>query len=571
MLLLRAAALAGVFWGVLAQAEESAVMAAMQRELARSMAVLGQQEIPPYFLSYEITQQESVVVSAEFGALTHSDRRRGRYLDVDLRVGDHELDNTRQLRGATPSFRRGVVLMPSEDDAEAIRAGLWNATNTRYRRAVERFTKVKSDVELKVDAEDQSDDFSREEPERQAGEAAAPDPPSVDLVDVADWERKVRRYSAPFAAYGDIYNAVASLSAVTETRWFVSSEGAEVRTSETRFRLAIRAQTKADDGMVLPRYESFAAFRSEGLPSEETVLRTVAGMIEDLAALRRAPVVDPYAGPAILSGRASGVFFHEILGHRVEGHRQKRVDAGQTFKKKINERVLPEGFSVRFDPTLRSLGETDLAGAYDFDNEGVRARPVTVIEDGILKGFLMSRTPIEGHSASNGHGRKQVGYRPVARQSNLIIESAQSVSQQALEAQLLAMVEEQGKPFGLLFEDIQGGVTFTSRSLPNAFNVEPVMVYRLYPDGRRELVRGVDIVGTPLTALSRVVAADAEVAVFNGTCGAESGEVPVAAVSPGILVAQIEVQKKRKSQERTPLLAAPFETAPPLDAAPAAE
>lgn len=551
-------------------------MTAMQRELTRAMDVLGQEEIPPYFLSYEITEQESVVISAEFGALTHGDRRRGRYLDVDLRVGDHELDNTRQLRGATPSFRRGVVLMPSEDDAAAIRAGLWNATNTSYRRAVERFTKVKSDVELKVEAEDQSDDFSREEPERRSGEAAAlsaDSPPAnpVDVVDVADWEQKVRRYSAPFAAYGDIYAASASLSAVTETRWFVSSEGAEIRTSETRFRLFVRAQTKADDGMVLPRYESFAAFRAEGLPSDEAVLRTVAGMIEDLAALRRAPVVEPYAGPAILSGRAGGVFFHEILGHRLEGHRQKRVDAGQTFKKKINERVLPEGFSVRFDPTLRSIGDTDLAGAYEFDNEGVRARPVTVIEDGILKDFLMSRTPIEGHSASNGHGRKQVGYRPVARQSNLIIESAQPVSQQELEARLLAMVEEQGKPFGLLFEDIQGGVTFTSRSLPSAFNVEPIMVYRIYPDGRRELVRGVDIVGTPLTALSRVVAADAEVAIFNGTCRAESGEVPVAAVSPGILVAQIEVQKKQKSQERTPLLGAPFETAPPLDTVTAAD
>ena len=542
-------------WPSLAQADpaESVVLAAMQSELVRSMDVLGQQEIAPYFLSYEITEQDSVTVSAEFGALVHSDRRRGRYLDVDLRVGDYRLDNTRQLRGAQSTFRRSVVRAPLEDDANAIRAVLWNATNSRYKQAVEQLTKVRSDVELKVDAEDQSDDFSREEPQQRLGDRATVD------VAVADWEAKARRYTAPFAAYGNIYGAGATLAATAETRWFVNSEGARIRTTETRYRLSVNARTKAEDGMVLPRYESFTAFSVQGLPSDETVLRTVEHMIADLQALREAPVVDPFTGPAILSGRASGVFFHEILGHRVEGHRQKQVQDGQTFKKKVNERVLPKGFTVAFDPTRRRIGETDLAGAYRFDNEGVQARPVTVVEDGVLKGFLMSRTPIEDFPVSNGHGRKQVGYKPVARQSNLFVDVAEQVSRQALKEQLLTLIEEQGKPFGLLFEDIQGGFTFTGRSLPNSFNVQPIMVYRIYPDGRQELVRGVDLIGTPLATLSRVVAADDEVAVFNGTCGAESGGVPVAAVSPGILVSQIEVQKKQKSQERTPLLPPPFD------------
>ena len=527
-------------------------MGAMQSELKRSMKALGQQDVPPYFLSYEITEQESVTVSAEFGALVRSDRYRNRYLDVDMRVGDYQLDNTRQLRDTRPSFRRNIRLAPREDNPDALRAALWNATNKSYKQAVEQLTKVKSDVELKVDAEDQSDDFSREESQQLTGEVATLDVP------VADWEQKARRYGAPFATQSDIYDAVVTFSATAETRWFVNSEGAGIRTAETRYRLSISARTKAEDGMVLPRYESFTAFSAEGLPSDEDVLRTVAQMVEDLPALRRAPIVDPYTGPAILSGRASGVFFHEILGHRIEGHRQKRVDEGQTFKKKINERILPKGFRVTFDPTRRYIGETDLAGAYHFDNEGVPAHPVTIVEDGILKGFLMSRMPIEGFPASNGHGRKQVGYKPVARQSNLFVEVQKSVSRQALKERLLAMVEEQGKPFGLLFEDIQGGFTFTGRRLPNAFNVQPVMVYRIYPDGRQELVRGVDLIGTPLATLSRIEAADDDVAVFNGTCGAESGGVPVAAVSPGILVSQIEVQKKRKSQERLPLLPPPF-------------
>jgi len=285
----------------------------------------------------------------------------------------------------------------------------------------------------------------------------------------------------------------------------------------------------------------------------------VGKMIHDLEALRVAPLADPYTGPAILSGRASGVFFHEIFGHRVEGQRQKNSEDAQTFKKKINELVLSKDLSVYFDPTERRLANTDLAGYYLYDNQGVKARRVTVVENGILKTFLMSRTPIEGIPQSNGHGRAQTGFRPVARQSNLIVEVAPSAIQPDLKKLLIAEIKKQNLPYGLSFDDIQGGFTFTGRTIPNAFNVLPLMVYRIYPDGHEELVRGVDLIGTPLTTFSKIVAADDKLAVFNGICGAESGGVPVSAVSPGIFISQIESQKKSKSQDRTPVLPAPFE------------
>ncbi len=214
---------------------------------------------------------------------------------------------------------------------------------------------------------------------------------------------------------------------------------------------------------------------------------------------------------------------------------------------------------MTFDPTLKSLGDTELAGHYLYDNQGVRARRVPVIEKGVFKNFLMSRSPIEGFPQSNGHGRKQVGFQAVARQSNLIVEVTDSVTPQALKAKLIELAKAEGKPFGLRFGDIQGGFTMTGRTIPNAFNVLPILVYRVYSDGREELVRGVDLIGTPLTTFSKVAAADDRVEVFNGLCGAESGGVPVALASPGILVSQIEVQKKEKSQERGPVLPAPLE------------
>jgi predicted Zn-dependent protease len=534
----------------------SPVLQAMQAELERSMQKLKTQAVPPYFLSYEIIETHNFYVTGAFGKLTGSSESRRRQLDIDLRVGDYAMDDTREIRGGmpvNPYANYSNITVPVDNDPDALRAVLWYHTDERYKRALEQFTRVKTNVEVKVAQEDQSNDFSREQPQQYS------EPPIDIKLDRRVWEDKVRRYTAPFAKYADIYQATAILTASAETRWFVNTEGTRIQTAQPALHLFVIAYTKADDGMELPRYESFFGFTENDLPDDATVLKAVNKMIRDLEALRVAPVTDPYTGPAILSGRASGVFFHEIFGHRVEGHRQKLANEAQTFKKKIDEQVLPKDFSVYFDPTTRRLADTDLAGSYLYDNQGVKARRVTVVENGVLKTFLMSRTPIEGFSQSNGHGRAQTGLSPVARQSNLIVEVAPSAVQPDLKKLLIAEVKKQGLPFGLYFEDIQGGFTLTGRTIPNAFNVMPLVVYRIYPDGREELVRGVDVIGTPLTTFSKIVAADKNVAVFNGICGAESGGVPVSAVSPAIFVSQIEVQKKQKSQERPPVLPAPFE------------
>ena len=537
-------------------AKPSPVLASLKAELDRSLRTLKSQPVPPYFLSYEITDDQVVEVNASFGQITSSIRSHNRQLDIDLRVGDYRLDNTHLIATGFPEFnffeRMGFIQVPLEDNPEALRSIIWYNTDRKYKAAVEQFTKVKTAVQVAVSPEDKSDDFSREPA------ATYLEEPYTLSLDAKVWEDKVRKYTAPFAQYGNLYEAQAYFSADIETRWYVNSDGSEIQVSQPFYRLLISALSKADDGMELPRYESYFAFTPQGLPDDSVVLQDVERMIRDLQALRNAPIVDPYTGPAILSGRASGVFFHEIFGHRVEGHRQKSEEEGQTFKKKVGQAVLGANFSVYSDPTLRRLGSADLVGAYAYDNQGVKARRVVVVDHGILKNFLMSRSPIEGFPRSNGHGRKQQGFAVVARQSNLIVEVSDPVSHAELKRMLVEEIKKQNKPFGLLFQDIEGGFTLTGRVIPNAFNVLPVMVYRIYPDGREELVRGVDLIGTPLTTFSKMVAGDDQIATFNGICGAESGSVAVSASSPAVLVSQIEVQKKEKSQERAPILPPPF-------------
>ena len=247
-----------------------------------------------------------------------------------------------------------------------------------------------------------------------------------------------------------------------------------------------------------------------------------------------------------------------MFGHRDEGHRQKDVTEGQTFSNKVGEQILPSFLSIVDDTTKKRLGSQELLGFYQFDDEGVPAQRVTLVDHGVLKNFEMSRSPLADFPHSNGHGRRQLGATPVSRQGNLIVESNKTVTNAELRVKLIELIKAQNKPFGLLIDDIAGGFTFTGRGQPQAFQVLPLVVYKVFADGRPDqLVRGVDIVGTPLAALTKIVATGDTAEVFNGYCGAESGSVPVSAASPAILTSELEVQKKESSTDRPPILPAP--------------
>jgi predicted Zn-dependent protease len=367
----------------------------------------------------------------------------------------------------------------------------------------------------------------------------------------------VRRYSAAFARHPEILESKVSFLASAETRYLASSEGTSVQLGRTHGRFEITASTTADDGMRLERTETADAPSVETLPGEDAILALVEHVISDLLALRKAPPIEPYAGPAILDGRAAGVFFHEIFGHRVEGHRQKDEEEGQTFAHQVGQPVMPTFLDVFDDPSVFTLNGIPLNGYYPVDDEGVVGQRAPLVERGVLRGFLLSRSPPSGFPRSNGHGRREHGHRIVSRQANLVVDPAETTTKEALKQRLIEEIRREKKPYGLRFHEITGGYTNTTRFGSQAFKVLPVMVYRVHPDGREELVRGVDLEGTPLASLARIEAAANDFEVFNGVCGAESGWVPVSATSPSILLGQIEVTRQEKSHERPPLLPSP--------------
>lgn len=521
-------------------------------ELDRNLRILKEKADPaPYYLAYEVTESEFSAVSATLGALKSSRSERGRRLDITIRVGSPKLDNYHRMPGESVRFTAGVALA-IEDSPAAIQRRLWIETDRVYRLAAERLIKVRANRQMKVAEEDASDDFTQEAPavySEAVGRLSFP---------VEEGAAPVRKWSAAFAEYPRVLTSQATLAAQRETRYFVDSEGARIQHGRGYASISLFARTKAADGMDLASSESFEAEEVAGLPKDEIVLGAVGRVSSDVSAMLRAPLVEPFVGPAILSGRAAAVLFHEIFGHRIEGHRQKDETEGQTFAKSVGTPVLPEFLSVVFDPTRREYQGVSLNGFYKYDDEGVKARPVTVVDKGILKTFLMSRSPIRGFNHSNGHGRRAPGFEVVSRQSNLLVESSQKVTEARLREMLIAEIKRQNKPYGLYFQQVTGGFTSTSRRGIEAFKVIPIVVYRVYPDGRPdELVRGADIVGTPLASFSKILATSDRAEVFNGYCGAESGSIPVAAVSPAILVSEIEIQKKEKSQDRPPYLPAP--------------
>ena len=527
------------------------VITTMQEEMDRFLKASKSQELSPYYLSYEITEKDILSISSSFGNVKDKYHKTTAHLDVDVRVGSYQFDNSHPLRNNSMfgNYRESFsAKVPTNFNPAALRNRILNLTERAYRKAKTDYLTAKANSDIQAEAEDISADFS-----------AAPvvveyESIAKDQFDLKYWVERIEKVTSPFKSQTKIYKADASLTAVNEVRWFVNSEGSKIQHFDKSYYLTILVVSRAEDGMEIPKHRTFYTRDLNSFPNDGDLLKVVYSMIDEVNELRDAPVLTAYTGPSIFSGAASGVLFHEVLGHRIEAQRMKNTEDNKTFKHKINTRVLPEDISVVSDPTKSKFMGLELNGSYRFDNQGVKAQPVKVIENGVLKSFLLSRTMIEGFSQSNGHGRKAVGRNVASRQSNLIVKTSSPKTDAQLKQMLIEQIKKQKLDYGLYFDDVFGGFTHTTWGGANSFNVIPIRVYKIYQDGREELYRGVDIIGTPLATLKEIKAVGERYSVFNGSCGAESGMVSAALVSPPIYVDKIEIQRKPKSFDRPPIL-----------------
>ena len=547
------------FSGVFGQEQEDRLLQLMKQELKYNMEELKKQEFAPYYMNLRVMDDYTVTVTSSFGAVAVSNENHSRMLVPQIRLGSPELDNFKynQQGGVAGEKSRGAqgVFLPLDDAApEAIREAIWRETLKRYEFARNMYDQVKTKTSMSVEDEDKAPCFS-EAPVEYYYEA--PVLAGKQNVDIRVWEKRMNEVSAVFKACPVLREGAANFSFQVLRTYFVNSEGTVVVQNRVAARVTLSASLNAADGMKLPLNASYFAYTPDELPGNAQMIADAEDIVKRLLALRDAPVADPYTGPSILSGSASGVFFHEIFGHRLEGHRLKT--GGQTFKKMVGEQVLPVEFQVYCDPLLEHYAGTDMYGYYRYDDEGVKARRVDNVVNGVLKEFLMSRVPLDGFPSSNGHGRTSGGGDPVSRQSNLIIETTHPYTEDELRAMLVAEAKKQGKEYGYYFRTVTSGFTYTGEggSL-NSFNVTPLEVYRVFVDGRPDqLVRGVDLIGTPLSMFSNIAAAGNKPSVFTGVCGAESGWVPVTASSPTIFVSQIETQRRAQARDIAPILPSP--------------
>jgi predicted Zn-dependent protease len=542
--------------------EREEVIDAMQAELQRSMKQLKFKDYDaPYFIAYQLKDLDSQSVTGRFGSLIDRSDTRNRYVYTEVRVGDYAFDNFANIDNEAYRLQEYSVdkRAPLDTNMLALRGILWQLTDEAYKKALSDFLTKKGGAVYATDEKTDVPSFSKERTQKYRGEVrAAP-------FDQEKWAKVVERMTARMRKSKVLIDGAMEVSVNHTTRYLVTSEGTDIVDDQMVYSIQIEAVARADDGMPLENGRTFYARTASELPDEATITAEVDEMLTELAALREAPVIDPYTGPAILMPEASGVLFHEAVGHRLEGERQRDAEEGQTFRGRLEDQVIPTFLSVYDDPTLERWDGKQLNGFYKYDDEGVVAQRVALIEAGVLRGFLKSRTPIEDAPKSNGHGRAQGVLKPIARMANLMVaaDEKQAVPYDELKKMLMAETKKQGKPFGLIIRDITGGSTNTSGYGYQAFKGASRMIYKVDPDtGKETLVRGAELVGTPLVSINKIVAASKETGIFNGYCGAESGYVPVSTIAPALLTTEIELQRSQTVKERAPLLSPPWSENP---------
>ena len=527
----------------------SIIFQAMEEEMDRS---LNQLKIdifdPPYFVKYQIRHNRHIKIAGSFGSLIQSDDFQNRTLFVDVRIGDSKFDSS------TPGSHRHKVdqTLPLDDDLYVLKRAIWYETDLRYKQAIMNFMRKKGRFISGV-ATHETSDYSR------GHEPVSLLSPIPDFhPDMEVWNDRVRSVSALFKQAPEIEKSKVELHVDRTVRYYYDSDGNKIRSHSINFQLVLRARTKADNGSPIHDQETIFFSNQKDFPSNQELQEKVHQLIASIRELKKSPKAETYVGPALLSPDAAAVLIHEAVGHRLEGDRLRTASDGKTFIKKIGKKILPPFLTIVDNPQIKKLHDIDLVGHYLYDDEGQKGEKVVLIDHGVLKSFLLSRAPVLQGERTNGHARSDGVKAPMSRMANVIVQSEKRFSPEKLKRLLIEQIRLQNKSYGLLIKKISGGETQTAATNFQVFKGKPVHIYKVYPeDGREELVRGVEFVGTPLSMIGKVIATGDDNTVINGFCGAESGMIPVTSVTPSFLLSEVELQTSHEKPLRRPILPPP--------------
>jgi hypothetical protein len=556
------------------------VLKAMRDELDHSKGLASVKLEKPYFISYSLEDGEAFTASASLGGLIASTNTLFRVPRIQVRVGDYQFDNTNYVgSGFAFGSRYDIERFPIENSYPVLRRYLWLATDQNYKAAVESLARKRAALR-NMSVGEPIPDFARAEPSRLTED------PSVAKLDRGAWLARVRALSAIFSEFPQVLGSNVELQAIKGSRRLVTSEGSEVRTTGDVLFLRIRAVGQAPDGMRL--HDSVAIHSLDfGRDLNEAELgREVRKVAEEITALSRAPSGDTYNGPVLFEGMAAAQLLAQVLGRNLAPTRRPVNEPGRPnafptseLEGRMAARILPEWIDVVDDPTLKELNGRKLFGNYSVDIEGVAARRVAMVEKGVLKNFLLTRQPVTGFTESNGRARLPgVFGASTAGISNLFVRAAQGVPIADLKKQLIEICRARNQQYGIIVKKVDFpssaaleevrhliGVNANEGSGSHPFSL-PTLIYKVYLDGREELIRGVRFRELNVRSLRDIRAAGNDTNIFdyldNGAplalmgAGAYAAETSV--VAPSVLVDDLEVRKLDDELPKLPIVPPPM-------------
>ncbi|MCB1173284.1 MAG: hypothetical protein KDK39_06965 [Leptospiraceae bacterium] len=530
--------------------------AIMQAELNRSLRHIQSSDKPPlYYLSYLFRNIRYTKVQGRLGAIHEEASWINNSVYCDARVGSYAYDNVSQ-GGLDDSNENSesteYIRFPQEIHADAVRFQLWKLTDACYREAAASFYRKKS---TGLHFQEMHPELPAMRQKKAIRDFHWLTPENIDTNVYKNLIRKAGRLitSRPF-----IKNSWFEFHASQSQKVFVNSEGSEILQQSAVFELRVFLWTLSKQGEPVSYEMNFNTASQTDLPDKKEFIRALRKAIATLEQKLAAPRLNSYSGPVLLSPQACGTFFHEVLGHRLEGSRLLSSDEGATFKDQLGRQILPDYIHVYDDPTMLSFEGQRISGHFQYDDEGSHARRADLIIDGRLQCFLSTRSPIPGQADNNGHARNQLQERPISRMANLVIENRQPVTFDEMFQRFLAEIRRQKKEYGIWVQQVQGGETGTNNYDFQAFKGEIMLASRVWADGRQEMIRGVDFIGTPLAALESLLCLGNTPVLENAWCGAESGLVPVSTIAPAMLLGNLELQGQEQNRYTDYLVPVPY-------------